>query len=448
MTQISRPVATLMDNGSRWIEADATLSDAGIPHVPLPLFFSPAQRVHAIASAHVTRVLTDRPDEILEFHPGAMPDGQWRALTWVKLPDRESTHSPLPSGTAKITFTSGTTGEPKGVCLSTAQMYATALALAETLAPLGLTRHLCALPLPVLLENIAGVLAPQLLGMTVMAPPLIETGLLGAAGFDVPRFSRCLADNKPDSVILLPQMLEVWLAEIEAGRLSPPNHLRFVAVGGARVSSDTLIRARDVGIPVFEGYGLSECASVVALNHPGADRPGSVGRPLPHLSVTLGDDGEIFIGGQTHLGYLDEPPKPVGALLATGDLGTLDEDGFLFVSGRKKNIIITAFGRNIAPEWIESELQREPVIAQAAVFGEARPWLSAVIVSRSAATSEIGTAMDRVNARLPDYARIQHFIIADQSFTPANGLATANGRPRRPAIATHYQNQLEKPYEL
>lgn len=437
-------VATLMDNDPRWIEADDAFAAAGVPHIPLPLFFSPAQCRHALDSAGVDCVLTDRPNEILVLDAGFAPVGKWKNLSLLNRKTLAS--AALPTGTAKITFTSGTTGDPKGVCLSANQMTATAAALAKVLSPLNLKRHLCALPLPVLLENVAGVRAPQLLGMSVVTPPLAETGLMGAAGFDAPRFARCLEDSVADSVILLPQMLEAWLAEIEAGRLAPPKHLRFAAVGGARVSPETLSRAREAGLPVFEGYGLSECASVVSLNRPSMDKVGSVGYPLPHLSITIAEDGEILIAGQTHLGYLGEPPEHTP--LATGDLGSRDEEGFLFVVGRKKNILITALGRNIAPEWVESELQREPVIRQAVVFGEARPWLSAVIVSHSVAREDVEAAVARVNASLPDYARIRHFLIADTPFSPTNGLATANGRPRRKTIATHYQTRLEALYEF
>ena len=440
-----RCAVTLMDNGLPWISADDALADAGIPHVPLPLFFSPAQRVHAIESSGADLAITDRPDEILSLGTGFERVGEWRGSALLARQIAAPVH--LPTGTAKITFTSGTTGNPKGVCLSASQMAATAAALARVLSPLNLKRHLCALPLPVLLENVAGVLAPRLAGMSLAMPSLAEAGLMGAAGFDATRFARCLEGSTADSVILLPQMLEAWLAEIEAGRLASPKRLRFAAVGGARVSPETLIRAREAGLPVFEGYGLSECASVVSLNIPGADRPGSVGRPLPHLAVTIGDDGEIQVTGPSFLGYLGETARPVDAILATGDLGYRDDDGFLTVTGRKKNLLITGFGRNVAPEWVESELCREPAIAQAAVFGEARPWLSAVIVPRGAATG-IAEAVDRINASLPDYARVRHFILTDAPFSPANGMATANGRPRRATIATHYHDRLEALYEL
>nr|BFE97661.1 hypothetical protein GCM10020185_81970 [Pseudomonas brassicacearum subsp. brassicacearum] len=106
-----------------------------------------------------------------------------------------------------------------------------------------------------------------------------------------------------------------------------PHIVRFAAVGGARVSHDLLQRAQRVGLPVFEGYGLSECASVVCLNRPQAHRAGSVGQPLPHVEIRLADDGEVLIKGSTLLGYLGEPPH-TSEWWPSGDLGEFDEEGF------------------------------------------------------------------------------------------------------------------------
>jgi long-subunit acyl-CoA synthetase (AMP-forming) len=235
-------------------------------------------------------------------------------------------------------------------------------------------------------------------------------------------------------VILLPQMLKAWVAALEAGA-APPVDLRFAAVGGGRVAPELIGRARRLGLPVFEGYGLSECASVVSLNTPAADRPGSVGRVLPHVRVELAADGEILIAGNTFLGYLGAGAPPP-ARLATGDLGRLDAEGFLHVTGRKKNVIITSFGRNVSPEWPEAELAARPQIAQAAVFGEARPCCVAVLVPAEPglADADLQRAVDAANRALPDYARIGAWVRAGAPFSAAAGTATANGRLRRDAI--------------
>jgi len=223
-----------------------------------------------------------------------------------------------------------------------------------------------------------------------------------------------------------------------------PDSLRFVAVGGARVSPELLDAARAAGIPVYEGYGLSECSSVVTLNRPGEDRPGSVGKPLPHARLRIAADGEIHVSGATLLGYAGQRPQ-ADPWYATGDLGFIDDDGFLHLTGRRRNAFITAYGRNVNPEWPESELSRFAEITQAVVFGEARE--SNVAIIQPAAAGIPDTAIDAcvaaANELLPDYARIHQWLRSDAAFDTANGLLTATGKPRRDAVWTHYRSRFE-----
>jgi long-subunit acyl-CoA synthetase (AMP-forming) len=152
--------------------------------------------------------------------------------------------------------------------------------------------------------------------------------------------------------------------------------------------------------------------------------------------VRIAADGEILVSRSRHLGYLGGGEEtPANAWLPTGDRGRLDGDGFLHVEGRRKHVLITSFGRNVAPEWPEAELAAGGAIAQAAVFGEARPRLCAVIVPRSAAATDaaIEAEVRHTNARLPDYAQVALWIRAEAPFSAENGLATANGRVRRDA---------------
>ena len=204
------------------------------------------------------------------------------------------------------------------------------------------------------------------------------------------------------------------------------------------MSPALLVRAEAIGVPVFEGYGLSECASVVCVNTPAARRIGTVGRPLAHAAVRLAADGEVEVRGARMLGYLGEP-APASDWLPTGDLGHFD-DGFLVLHGRKKHQFVTAFGRNVNPEWVETELTQQAPIAQAWVHGEALAANVAVIVARGAERSDadIDAAVAAANAALPDYARVQRWLRADEAFTPHNGLLTANGRLRRAALAERY----------
>jgi long-subunit acyl-CoA synthetase (AMP-forming) len=250
---------------------------------------------------------------------------------------------------------------------------------------------------------------------------------------------------RASSAILAPQMLQALVAEGESGA-SLPLDLRFVAVGGAPVSPRLLQRAQQLGIPVFEGYGLSECASVVALNTPENSRTGCVGRPLPHVSLSFSDDGEILIEGSAFLGYLGQgtPKQP----WPTGDLGYLDDQGYLHLTGRMKSLFITSFGRNVAPEWVERELTLHPAIAQAAVFGEARPFNTAVIVPRPGfSKTDIDAAVQLANRMLPDYARVSAWVAAAVPFTPSNQQLTANGRLKRDAILAVYADALESLYQ-
>jgi long-subunit acyl-CoA synthetase (AMP-forming) len=423
----------LADNGPDWVAVDRDAEAAGIPLVPLPAFFTPTQLAHAVTSTGMDALYctSESTARALGFH-------RTNDLPWFR---REAAAVPLPPGTAKITFTSGTTGAPKGVCLTAAAQRAVARSLAGAMRGLGIERHLCLLPLAVLLENVAGVYAPLAAGAQWIAPPLAEVGMSGSAGFDPRACLAAIASHAAHSVILLPQMLLSLANVLEAG--APlPRSLRFVAVGGARVSPALIERARAVGLPVYEGYGLSECASVVALNTPQADRRGSVGRPLPHLGVKIAENGEIAVSGSGFLGYVGQPFSEAEFL--TGDLGRLDADGFLHVEGRRKHVLITSFGRNVAPEWPEAELLAGAALAQAAVFGEGRPQLCAVLVPAPAASdAAIAEQVGAANARLPDYARIGQWVRAETPFAPRNGLATANGRVRRDAVWERYRERFD-----
>lgn len=436
----TRVLATLFDNGIAWLVADAGAARAGVVHVPLPGFFTRGQLQHALAAAGVDTLWTfpaaaagfpGAPPEPLRFDPGAEP------IAALRLP---TVPVAMPAGTAKVTFTSGTTGTPKGVCLGQAAMDRVAQAIGEATAALGITRHLSVLPFAVLLENIAGVLAPSRRQATCIAVPLASVGLHGSSRFDPAQLQAAVESWQPHSLILLPQMLRAWTMWLRATGRRAPASLRLVAVGGAAVGAPLLQSARELGIPAYEGYGLSEGASVQTLNLPGADRPGSAGRPLPHARLRIAADGEIEVTGSAFLGYLgSEAPPP--AWWPSGDLGTIDADGFLHVQGRKKQVLITAYGRNVSPEWVETALQSAavgglPPIAQAVVFGDGRPALSAVLWPLRADLPDavLQAAVDAANAGLPDYARVRRWVRARAAFDTDTGLATANGRPQRAAI--------------
>lgn len=433
-----RTLATLLDNGAAWVVADLAAARAGIVHVPLPLFFTPAQRAHALQSAGVDALLRPiGPDE----SPELTFDVAGTALALQRLPQAPV---PLPGGTTKITYTSGTTGAPKGICLGGAAMERVADGLADATATLGIEHHLCVLPLAVLLENVAGVLAPLRRGARCTVLPLHEVGLTGSSQFDPVRLHDAVTALQPQSLILLPQMLRAWTGWLRAtGRMAPAG-LRLVAVGGAAVGAPLLDAARAVGLPACEGYGLSEAASVQTLNLPGADRPGSAGRALPHARLRVSPDGEILVAGSLMLGTLGSD-APVPEWWPTGDLGEIDADGYLHLRGRRKHVLITAYGRNVSPEWVETALRCRDAIAQAVVFGDGAPALSAVLWPQRPDVPDavLQADVDAVNATLPDYARVQRWTRARAAFDAASGLATPNGRPQRAAIRQRHADALD-----
>jgi long-subunit acyl-CoA synthetase (AMP-forming) len=442
----ARRVGLLADNGRAWAVTDLALLAGRRINVPLPRHFGQAQIRHLLDSAGVDAVLTDAPHRILELglrfaHRALSPRTNLALLTRPAVPPGAGA---VPSGTAKLTFTSGSTADPKGVCLTAVTMETVACAVAAIAKPLGITRHLALLPLPTLLENIAGLYASLLAGATCHLPSAPARAIADGTLLP-PALLAALDAHRPESLILVPELLRLLVGAAE-GSWRPPGAAKFYAVGGARVSCTLLERAAAAGLPVFEGYGLSECASVVCLNTPAAARRGSVGRPLSHARLRVDEQGEIHVGGAVMCGYVGAPNPRTPAEIATGDIGAVDSEGFVHISGRRKSLIINSYGRNLSPEWIESELAQEPVVGQAVVFGEARPSIVALIVPIHAGVSAkaIAEGVSRANARLPAYARVAGHHVVTERFSPANGLLTANGRPRREKVLERYADTIER----
>ena len=451
-------IAIHADNIAITVVADLACVDAKIVTIPVPLFFSAQQFHHLLKSSSASIMLTTMPSETcavlramkMDFQELDVFELNGAYLTFLKLfPSQPQLLSG--QGVAKITYTSGSTGEPKGVCLSQQAMEQVAKSLCLETKANAHDKHLCLLPYATLLENIGGIYAPLLAGATICLPSLKGVGMQGASGLDVQVFMQALTRTSATTCIMIPQMLQALVMSVLSG-MPKPECLRYIAVGGAPVSLHLLQQAETLGLPVYEGYGLSEAASVVAMNKLGDVKAGSVGKPLPHVELDFADDNEILVRGSLFLGYLDEETscKPVN-FWPTGDVGYLDNEGFLYLTGRKKHMFITAFGRNVSPEWVERELMIEPAIAQACVFGEAKPFNVAVIVLRAMGNMTeteqvVAQAVQQANQRLPDYAQIRHWVVAD-AFSVENGLWTGTGRPRRQQIWQRYEKQIQIIYE-
>lgn len=437
------PIGLLADNSVDWVVADLGMQALKITVVPIPGFFTPAQVQHLLQARQIRVVIAAKDS------PPAFVESWLSPLAILGLEDlalyKRHADTPLALPAAayeKVTFTSGSTAEPKGIRLTVEQQWTVAKSLGMTLSSLHLRRHLVMLPLSVLLENLAGVYVGLSMGAEVIVPPLSATGLTGSSGFNAQQAIKLIQETGAESLIALPQMLRELTCTLESAKINLP-HLKFVAVGGGKVAPDLIHRARWQGLPVFEGYGLSELSSVVALNLPQADRVGSVGKPLPHVQVKIAEDGEILVGpASVCLERVGSETK--ASWIATGDLGRIDQDGFVYVTGRKKNLLITGFGRNVSPEWPEALLVAHDAIAQAYVFGEAQPKLSALIYPRRANTPRdvLDAAIDQINSALPDYAQIGDWHLLPEPFSFGNGLLTANGRMKRGEIADRYAPTL------
>ena len=417
----SRPLGLLVDHGVAEAILDLALIEAGVITVPIPRFFTLAQREAALRACGAQGAIEGAIDR----------DALLADVPELQVTDLVTDAAAIPAGTARITFTSGSTGDPKGVCLSRDHLLQVAGAVVTHLGSNHAGRHLPLLPPGILLENVAGFYAAMLAGGTYVAIPQARTGLADPFRPDFAAMLRTIEEVGASSLILVPEYLAGLVAAMRASNTRLPR-LTLVAVGGARVPPALLDAAAAMGLPVRQGYGLTECASVVTLDDGTA--PGSVGRSIGVNAIRIADDGEIVLDGPHHLGTIGSPRT--GGPYRTGDLGRLDAAGRLWIEGRKSALIVTSYGRNVSPEWIEGALVAQSHILQAMVRGDGRPELDALLVP-STPDADMDAAVGAVNDTLPPYARIARWRVVPP-FTPANRQLTGNGRLRRTAIDEAY----------
>ncbi len=438
-------VGLMAENSVAWAIADFGLSVAGRTLVPLPPGFSDLQLGHIVQDAGVAMVLADSVNAVRAATFG-VPVRSLEAMcarAGAIDPDTMPTAS---DGVNRIIYTSGTTGRPKGVRLGAAQVDFMARALADAVAAIPSDRYMSVLPLAMLLEQFGAIHVPALVGgESCLAPDVASAVGRGLSG-DIAGAARTL---RPTFTVIVPALLRVWMAGLAPGE--NVEGLRYVAVGGAHTPKRLIGPSWQRGLPVHEGYGLSECCSVVALNRPGENTPGTVGRPLEGVGVEIAADGEIAVSGPSVMsGYLGAPD--IGGRWMTGDLGTLDEAGRLTIRGRRDTVLVTEFGRNVSPEWIESLFMADPRVARSAITLVPGVGLTALIgltADGEAWAHEAGAGAGeliaaQVCADAPEYARPKAGIARPVAELAAAGVLQSGGRVDRAKATTLAGTLLHK----
>jgi long-subunit acyl-CoA synthetase (AMP-forming) len=353
-----------------------------------------------------------------------------------------------PERICKIVHTSGTTSTPKGVMLRRSAVDDLISSITNRLGVEAWQRYVSVVPLSLLVEQVFAVYLTFLAGGTVVFLPE-ETKPLGTAGSNVDEVCDLLPASRATVSLVPPSLVEgiaARLANLEGqstrslslavyGREDP----MLLFSGGAPVSTEVLRVMWDKGLPVYVAYGLSENGSVATLNAPGQVKLGTVGRPLRHCEVRCAETGELLIRSSSllsgYLGSADPTALPVDedGWLHTGDIAIIDELGYVTITGRIKNVIITSNGRNVSPEWVEAQYKSMPSIESAVVFGDNLERLVGLFVlkrdaSPATALEEIRTVNENV---LSEIERVSGAALVASNEGFYAEFYTVTGRPRR-----------------
>ena len=238
--------------------------------------------------------------------------------------------------------------------------------------------------------------------------------------------------------------------------------LRHAVSGGAKLPPEVAELFEALGVPILEGYGLTECTAVAAVNRPDRHRVGTVGPPLPGVEVRVAPDGEILGVENVFAGYhLDEAGTrevlDEEGWLRTGDVGFLDQDGFLTITDRKKDIIVTSEGENVSPQRVETALRASPYVSEALVVGHGRPYLVALLspdahgIRPAGRTDEdvrrvLGGVVADVNRGAAHAERVRGFAVLPRELRAEEGELTPTLKPRRHVCEAHFRDLIESLY--
>jgi long-chain acyl-CoA synthetase len=535
-------VAILAASRAEWVLADFAILSAGCTTVPIYPTYTPGQiedilnecetrTVIVEDRAQLSRVLEVR-DKLSALEQVVVIDGRDAhtplVLTWEELRRRGREHaeqhkgllaervaSIQPGDVATIVYTSGTTGEPKGVVQSHANHMAALAALAQIPGVQPGDVHLLFLPLAHSFARVEAFMA-------------VHRGLVTAFAEHLDRVGDDLREVRPDFIFAVPRVFEKAHARIRATVAAGPplrrwvfaqamrvgrqvsrlqqtrrpipaglalarrvadrlvfssvrrafgGRLRFAVSGGAPLPREIAEFFHAIGILVVEGYGLTEACPVLTFNRLDRFRFGSVGQAIPGVELRVAPDGEILARGPNVAtrGYFKRPEATADVFgpddwFRTGDIGHLDDEGFLFLTDRKKDLIVTSGGINIAPQSVEQLLRRDAFVADAMLYGDRRPYPTALIALDPAAVARfarehgllvsdyaqltqhpdvmarVKAAVEAANAQLQSYAQIKKFAVIPGELTEAGGELTPTQKMKRRVVAAKYQALLETLY--
>jgi long-chain acyl-CoA synthetase len=523
-------VGLLMENCPEWAVADYAILSIGAVTVPLYCSYRPQNMIYVLNDAGVVAIFTSGgkllrdlliavescPDirHIYAIEDSADSDS---VDTLASLEGVEPDHEKLNERLSKIdrdtlatlVYTSGTTANPKGVMLTHGNIIANLEAVPAVIdLSMGSTgdRLLSFLPLAHALERTATHFLSYSFGLSVAfaeRPDTVAKNMVEASPtimVTVPRMlevvrSRILGQMSKQSTLkqrlfhsyfslagkenpgpidgLMLKLLDKLVGRKIRGRFG--GRLRAFISGGAPLSIEVADFFETLGLPVLEGYGLSESAPLLTANPMHDRRIGTVGRIAKGVEIKIADDGEILARGANIMpGYWKNRKATKEALidgwLHTGDIGILDEDGYLHITDRKKDIIINSGGENIAPQRIEGALVVDEMIDQAVVFGDQKPYLVALIVPNQEACTawaqekglpetdwdhlcdsdilkkHIQTKMNRILKPLNPFEQVRRIHLLHQSFTIESGLLTPTMKIKRRKVYEQYGDTLESLY--
>ncbi len=433
-------------NSPMWVGAFLAALASGIVAVPLDLHSAPDFVERVLDETNARLILRGR------FQPqisGQRRSSIFEELEWETRPGQpERTDWPRidPSDLAEIIYTSGTTARPRGVMLTHQNLAANLTSIQSIVPPEPFYRFVSLLPLSHAFEQMIGLLLPLSRGGEVIYLQTLKPSSLVEA----------LKEERPNVLVVVPRLLDLLRSRVQTSlpetaytvlsksapilsKLPPVlrrgivypllrqfgGQLRYVVVGGAPLDVGLEQFWDALGVLVLQGYGLSEAAPVVTANTSTSHRLGSVGKPVAGVQVRIGKDEEILVRGPNVTpGYYQRPDATAAAFvddwLRTGDLGGFDQDGFLYIHGRQKDLIVTPAGLKVYPEDVEAALNRQPGVRDSVVL-KWNQQIFAVLLLDPLAAVDPRTIIDRANRQLNPVQRIQGWSVwpgADFPRTP------------------------------